>query len=210
MLFRSLGVIGNTVVAIGCRKVIGWKVPGGDCVRNGLVGLEDRSWTINLCGSQDYPEWIRASVSPDSRYIALIDGSYLHIHRTSTGEHLGKRSVWYCTPRFSPDGRNVQCTDGADNVRVWRVGGGREVLEHLGRPVDMEHLPGGNPWGSSRGYRVTNDWWILGPDGKRFLMLPPPWRSYAVCRLWKGQFLALLHRGPSEPVILELDVNHDP
>ena len=38
---HGLGVIGNIVVAIGRRKVIGWKVPAGDCVCNGLVGLED-------------------------------------------------------------------------------------------------------------------------------------------------------------------------
>ena len=40
-------------------------------------------------------------------------------------------------------------------------------------------------------------------------MLPPPWQSYAMDRIWKGQFLALLHGGLSEPVILELDVNRD-
>ena len=41
------------------------------------------------------------------------------------------------------------------------------------------------------------------------LQLPPPWQSCAVLRVWKGQFLALLHGRLSEPVILELDVNRN-
>ena len=208
MKVYGLGVTGNTGVVIGSPKVIGWSLPAGDCVPNALLGLKDRSWTVNLCGSQHY-DVAHASISPDSRYIALAEGGYLHIHRTSTGEHLGKRNTGLYKLRFSLDGRNVWCTDNPIIVMVWRVGGGRKVLERLDLPVNMEHPSRGNPWGSSRGYRVTKDWWILGPDGKRLLMLPPPWQSYAMNRIWKGQFLALLHGGLSEPVILGLDVNRN-
>ena len=141
---------------------------------------------------------------PDAGHIAL------HIYNASTGEHLGGEAVVTVTLRFSPDGRDVWCANGIGQVEVWRVGDGQEVLKRLMDEVDMEHPPEGNPWGSSCGYRLTKDWWILGPDGKRLLMLPPPWQSYAADRVWKGQFLALLHRGLSEPVILELEVNHDP
>jgi ABC-type nitrate/sulfonate/bicarbonate transport system permease component len=75
-------------------------------------------------------------------------------------------------------------------VEVRRVSGGQRVLELVG----TEHLPQGSPWVSSHGYQVTDDWWILGPDGKRLLMLPPLWQSWsAVQRVWKGRFLALLH-----------------
>lgn len=73
--------------------------------------------------------------------------------------------------------------------------------------VDLVHiadLPEGYPWGSPRGYRVTDDWRILDPDEKRLLLLPPPWQCEPVRRVWKGQFLALLHREIQEPVILEL------
>ena len=208
----GLGVIGNTVVTMGRRTVIGWNVPAGDCVPNGLVGLEDRSWTINLCGSQDYDErWIRASISPDSRYIALIEDETLHIHRTSTGEHLGKRHILRPSiPRFSLDGRHIWCGSADHITGVWRVGGGREVLECLWYRGDARHPPiEGNPWESSRGYQVTNDWWILHPDGMRLLMIPPPWQPYLKSRLWEGQFLALLDGKLSEPVILDLDVNRD-
>ena len=51
-----------------------------------------------------------------------------------------------------------------------------------------------------------NDQWILSPDGKLLLMLPPPWQSSALQRVWKGQFLVLLHGRLSEPVILKLEV----
>ena len=203
----GLGVIGNTAVVIGGQKVVAWNLPARDRVPNALVGLEDRSWTISLCGSQNYRMPFRASISPDSRYIALIEKRKLHIHRTSTGEHLGERSAWTWTPRFSPDGRNIWGTEDGRILEVWRVGGGQEVLARLN--CKPRNPPRGNPWGSSRGYRVTNDWWILDPGGKRLLMLPPPWRSYAKDRTWKGEFLALLHGGLSEPVILDLDVNCD-
>jgi len=88
---------------------------------------------------------------------------------------------------------------------VWRVGGEQRVLERLEQTVDIEDPPEGYPWGSSRGYRVTNDWWILGPGRRRLLMLPPTWQSTVVQRVWRGRFVALIHRGLPEPVILELD-----
>jgi len=89
---------------------------------------------------------------------------------------------------------------------VFNVGGGGQILQNLKRKVDIGHPPEGYPWASSHGYQVMNDWWILGPDGQRLLMLPPAWQSLvAVRRVWKGQFLALLHCGLPEPVILELN-----
>jgi hypothetical protein len=36
-------------------------------------------------------------------------------------------------------------------------------------------------------------------------MLPPPWQSCLVQRVWKGWFLALLHEGLSEAVVLEME-----
>ena len=68
------------------------------------------------------------------------------------------------------------------------------------------HWSLGSPWGSSRGYVVTDDGWILGPDGKRLLMLPLPWQSHAVRRVWNGNFVALLHGTLPEPIILELEL----
>ena len=113
--------------------------------------------------------------------------------------------------RFSPDGCDLWCVERSGEASVWRDSDGQGQLKHSELTVSVEHPPEGYPWGSIHGYRVTSDWWILGPDGKRLLLLPPPWQPYAVHRVWGGQFLALLHgaTGLSEPVILGLDVNRD-
>ena len=71
--------------------------------------------------------------------------------------------------------------------------------------VDVEAV-GGYPWKSSRGYQITNDWWILDPEGKRLLMLPAAWQFHGEEQcVWKEQFLALLSGQLPEPVILELN-----
>ena len=70
--------------------------------------------------------------------------------------------------------------------------------------TDIKDSPDGCPWGSTCGYQITNDWWILGSDGKWLLMLPLPWRSDPAHQVWKGKFFVLLHHGIPEPVILEL------
>ena len=203
----GLGVIGNAVIVIGYPKVIAWDLPAGDCVLGAWVGLEDSSWTINLGGPR-HCYATGASISPDSRHIALSDAGFLYIYSTSTGELLWEESPWGEVPRFSPDGCNIWCADYSGEAGVWRVRGRREGLEPLKPILDIAHPPEGYPWGSSRGYRVTDDWWVLGPDGKRLLMLPPTWQSHPVQRMWKGKFLALLHRGLVEPIILELEVDH--
>ena len=212
----GLGVIKNTVAIIGDEKAIAWDLPAGDCVSNARVGLECSSWTINLRVRDSLPNPVTgALISPDSRHIAFVmyelHGNFchtvLHIYNATTGEHLWRRHVWGNTIRFSLDGRDVWCADGIGRMWVWRVGDEQGALKRLMDEVDMEHPPEGNPWGSFCGYRVTNDWWILGPDGKRLLMLPPPWQSYIVRRVWKGRFLALFHGELAEPIILELEVN---
>lgn len=52
---------------------------------------------------------------------------------------------------------------------------------------------------------VMKDGWILGPDGKWLLILPPRWRSDAVKSVWRGRYLAFLPDTPPKPVILELE-----
>ena len=202
----GLGMIGNSVVVIGDQEVVAWNLPGGDFVASACVSPEDSSWTINLGDSQhNYTKG--ASISPDSRHVAFLDLFFLHIHSASTGELLWKEVVGGDVPWFSIDGCHICCVENDGEAIVWRVSEGRRADGTL---IDMEHPPEGYPWVSSRGYCVTDDWWILGPGGKRLLLLPPPWQSFPVRRIWKGQFLALLHRGLPEVVILDFEVNHDP
>ena len=169
----GLGVIGSTVVVIGDRKVIAWNLPAGDCVPDACMGLEVSSWTKSF--SDPLPQYTTStSVSPDFRYVALIATTHLYIYDASTGECLGVESTGGYTPRFSPHGRDLWCAYCSGGSVAWRVGGGEKVLEPLENTIDIEHPPEGYHWISPRGYRVTNDWWILGPDGKRLLLLPPP------------------------------------
>ena len=116
---------------------------------------------------------------------------------------LGRGMIMGNTSWFAPDGCSVWCAWDGGATEVWRVGG-QDGVKFSGRIAGLECLPAGYPWESSCGYEVTDDWWILDPDGKRLLMLPPPWQSNVVPRVWKGQFLAFLHRGLPGPVILEL------
>ena len=204
MEIYGLRVIGNSVVVIGDRKVVTWNLPAGGCVPNARVGLEDSSQVINLGGSRD-GDLTSGTISTDFRYVGLAQGLNLHVYRASTGEYLGEDLMGAGTPWFAPEGCDLWRVGNGGGAVVLRVVDGEDLLEYTERTVNIEHPPEGYPWGSSRGYRVTKDWWILGPDGKRLLMLPPPWQSYAVLRVWKGKFLALLHCGLSEPVILEVE-----
>jgi hypothetical protein len=216
----GLGVIGNTVVVTSDGKAIAWNIPAEGCVPDDWMDLENSSWMINLKDLQaildnsKYNEVFSASISPKSHYIALsmwisqdsdTPSKYLCIYSTSTGERLGYEPTKKRIALFTPDGCNIWCTTNGYEAEVWSVGSGQNVLEHLGHSVDVGDPPEGYPWASSQGYEVTDDSWILGPYGKRLLMLPPPWQSHMVHRIWKGQFLALLHGGLFEPVILELE-----
>ena len=74
----------------------------------------------------------------------------------------------------------------------------------------LEHLdPAGGPsgrlsWQSPNGNQVTDDGWILSAGKKWLLWLPPHWQSDKKNMVWSGQFLALLHHGGSEVIIMEL------
>jgi hypothetical protein len=205
----GLRVIGNTGVVICDGVVAAWNLPAGGYVPNARLAFKDRSWRIHLGHAPPCTYLVSASISPDSHYIALRSGSEqsseLEIWSGSTGELLGHKTTEGDVPWFTQEGYNVWSVTPSGKAEVWKVGSGEEVLEHQGNIVDVEHPPEGYPWTSSQGYRVTDDWWILGPDGKRLLILPPPWQSHVVRQVWKGQFLALLHIGLSEPVILEFE-----
>ena len=158
----------------------------------------------------------------------------LRIYSISTGELFQNVDpghwITSTTPWLTPDGSYVLCVATDGKATGWEVGESEvsedcesevsevcesevsedckaEVSEDCESEVseDCENPLVGYPWESSRGYRVTNDWWILDWDRKRLLMLPPPWQSYPVRRVWKGKFLALLHGELSEPVILEME-----
>ena len=204
----GLGVIGSGVFVI-CEeghstKVVTWNLPTGDCVQISRVSCKHSLEIAELAG---FGRTISASISPDSHSIGLINSlktQSLTTWNSLTGECCHYPCAGDHTVLFSPDGCNIWSAQGSGEATVWRVGESQEPVKQAVK-VDIEDQLEGNPWTSPYGYQVTDDWWILGTDGKRLMMLPAHWRSDPMNRRWKGQFLALLHRGLSQPVILSLD-----
>jgi len=212
----SMGVYGlrvteDSAVVVCDGKVITWDLPAGGLVPNFTVNLDDSTRAINF-SSPEESKVFTASISSDLHHIALmtrfmgyLHTRCLHIYSASTGKHLRYHFASGNESWFTPDGRTVWCVCGDDEkAEAWAVTESGSTKPLRASRVDIEHSPEGCPWGSCHGYRVTDGWWVLGPDGKRLLMLPPPWRSQRQRRVWNGQFLALLHGALSEPVILEL------
>ena len=203
----GLRSIGNVVVVVGDEKVITWGLPGADSLSHGRMSVEQSIQTTrfrNVEGSRAFA----ASISLDFRYIAVMAsgpvGRFLEVYCTSTGQTLraGARgsALW-----FAPGGRDIWCATlhPQDSGLVYTIA--QDTLDLTAVEPDIEHGPLACPWRSSRGYKVTNGGWILSPEEKRLLMLPPLLRSFKRCRVWNGKFLALLHGELAEPVIFELE-----
>ena len=207
----GLRVTGNSVFVLGVNwtcMVGAWYLPVGDGTPGARAGLEDCSWTVALSNLQPREHIYSGSISPDSCHIALItqikDDHWLQVYDTSTGGNLANTKTEGSTVRFSLDGSSIWCATSWLKVEEWKVGEWERWSKNVG--VDTASSKGpqeGCPWGSSHGYQVGDGWWILGPDGKRLLMLPPPWRDRPWGWVWKGQFLVLPYY-LLEPVILEL------
>ena len=206
----GLRVIGNVVFVI-CMEgyiinVVTWDLPTRDCVQNSRASYKDNSGVVELpC---DYVTVISASISPDSHLVgfivSLLTEAHLCISDPSTDKYYRYGPAGGNTVQFSPDGCNVWCVEASGEATVRRVGDKSQKSAKQVVRVGIDDPPEGYLWVSPHGHQVTSDWWVLGPDGKRLLMLPTHWWSDPVDRRWKGQFLALLHGGPPEAVILDL------
>ena len=204
---HGLRPIGNSIVIISDEGAITWNLSGGDLLPDSKMDIGDSTRTINLINMGiNHP--YAATISLDSQYIALLtydkEGRVLHVYCTSTGRTMYGRvkAFWLW---FTPDGHEIWCVSGAgDGAEVFTIT--QDTLNHTRTIADIADGSLGCPWGSSHGYKVTTDGWVLRGDGKRLLMLPPLWRSAKkVERVWHEKFLALLHGDLPDPVILELE-----
>ena len=199
---------GNTIVVIGEGEAITWTLPEGNFLPGARMDIEDSTRTINF-GNLVNSTIFAASISLDFRYIALArhepmphPGYILDVYCTSTGQNLRiplvPRELW-----FPPGGHDIWCAHG-DKANVYTIAS--DTLDYTDTVFDIEDGSWGCPWGSSRGYRVTDDGWVLGAGGNRLLMLPPSWQStFITNRVWNEKFLAVLDWRLPELVILELE-----
>jgi len=194
----------NTITVAGDQEVVTWDLPTGDLIPDAKATREDSTRTIHLDPASISGEIFWAWIFPSSSHVAIItfkppSVNRLYICDASTGEQIFEGEPAGSKYFFAPDGRNLLIYDGGKGLSI-SSGGRVEQWDE----VDVEAV-GGYPWKSSRGYQITNDWWILDPEGKRLLMLPAAWQFHREeRRVWKEQFLALLYYKLPQPVILEL------
>ena len=211
-MIRGLGVArGTTVVDNG--KVVTWNLPTGVHILHARITPRSSVQATGLDDPIPLMPWLRTPLSASAPYnltYDTIDSAFLHldIYDTPTGTHLANTNTtpWGDWVWFTPDGQEVWLLDSTGSGgRGWAiVRDGKSNVLNL-EALDSTGSPsGGFPWQSSRGCQVTDDGWILNSTGKRLLWLPPHWRSAEVHRAWCGRFLALLHPGLPEVVVLEV------
>ena len=201
---KSLGTTESNIVVIGRGKLITWKIPGtcsAICVRANSVQnvMLDPS-----PGLIPFP-----TLSPDLTRVALCatepgtSTRYLNIHDVSTGRRLAHAETSILDPHFTSDGREVW-----DRHNSYK-GGGKIVDDSETSVVKLVPLqkvarPPGVLWESSRGYKVTDDGWVLSPTQKRVLSLPHHWRVRKSQMKWSrsGRVLGLQDPDLPEVVIL--------
>ena len=209
----GLKVTGGTITAISMGKVFTWNLPMGDCNINARANISDSIQTTTFdCHKSNHPH--RAFMSPNLNLIITSWHHHLNIFNVSTGKYITDADLHGSAPWFTLDGCEVWCrlfsTIGGSRTSGWAIteiddgGSSHTALGPLGSAAQPL---GGFPWESPYGYKITDDGWVLNPNGKQLMWLPHNWRLAgwdADYRKWAGQFLGLSQRGLQEPVILEL------
>jgi len=211
MEILGLRVTENTIIVVGEGRVVTWNLPAGSHTFSARMNIVESVQATKFnysesdgCSRSASPY---TSISPDCNHVIITRGRSLDglaLYDVSSGERLTGAATLGSMPWFSPDGREVWCMD--NHAEGWTIvkdsESGVTKLEPLGPTT---YPSGGIPWRSSLGYKVTDDWWVVSPSGKRLLWLPHDWRSDEKYRRWSGRFLGLLHDELPEAVILELD-----
>ena len=214
MEIYGLWVTGNTITVFDGRRIVAWKLPGGDHVLDAKATIDDNVRTITL--NPPIPDSIYRKTTAISRHLNCVvtfsrgdynEPYYLDIHDMSTGNHLvgviarDVDMLW-----ITPDGCGVRFLSEEGHVGGWEIvrgeGSGVIGLEPL---PDNTCSPGGNPLESPHGHRVTDDGWISNSRKERLMWLPHRWRGHKQRRKWDGRFLGLLHFQLPEPIIIEFD-----
>ena len=202
---ECLGMNGSTIVVACKKKIVVWDLVAG----NARVGIKD-SARITMFGSppsRPKRQIFSMLLSPNHTHVAMVGveektvSPCLDLYDAfGTGRWLAATETRGVDVYFAPDGCGIWC--GGQGWGIIEDGkSGDTELQPLG--ANNSCPPGTFPWQSSRGYRVTDDGWILSPTQLRLLWLPHRWREDEENRIWGGRFLGLLHRELPEVVILE-------
>ena len=208
---ECLGVTGGTIIVVGDNSIVTWNLPSGDRTFNASVNDIARVTIHGRLRQQYYPDEADCmSISPDPSRIVLATCFSsvwgLEVYDVSTGWCL----TWIKThaplsSRFTQDGREVWVWD---NDEPWKREHYEITEDSESGTIEIKHQrtpprPRGFYQESSRGYTVTDDWWVLSPSQKRLLWLPHRWRMGEKDRAWGGRFLGLLSCKLSEVAIVE-------
>ena len=208
MKICSLGVTGNTVIAVGDRKVVTWDLPAGDRVLDARANIHDSIRTIVVNHPLPPLGYLHsASISPDFNHLVISRGvdKGLDIYDMSTGKYVvGSATDFVSKPWFTRDGRELRYPGLFYHGEKIIRGGGSDIIGL--EPVQYGSAPsGGYLWESSHGHNVADDGWILDSRNKRVMWLPNRWRVSKENRVWDGRFLALFDPRLPEPVVIEMD-----
>lgn len=198
----------DRIIVIGDGKIITWKLPTENYTPILSMGIIDSIQTTPFKYSAPIRE-LYASISSDLDYVAFgnnISWKDLCIYSVHTGEKLTVAESNGWMTGFTPD--EVWCASDNGKVDQWivveRDGSKTFKLKQIGK---MKEPSSGVPWHSSQGYRVTDNGWILSPEGKQLLWIPYHWLpdpDKKIQKLWCESFLAIWNRNLQEPVILNL------
>jgi WD40 repeat protein len=197
----GLGLQTASVAVVGRRRILIWDMQdhASACLK---TNFRAPAKTLGHAGHRLY-----ASVSPYHRHIVVKGVGCLEedlcIYDMGNGKLLASVRAEGHMVGFSRRGveGGVWCATADGDVGEW-VFSGSALIPVRRNPAEQQ----GFPWQSSRGYQVTDDGWIINSRGKRLLWLPHRWQSGWMARRWDEHFLALLHGGLPEPVILDLKV----
>ena len=216
-----LGMTKDAVVAVGEEKIATWNLPGGDsafhtsinssvqfAVLGDLPPSRVPTPTLMFTSPDRSPSPPRVlitpthmSISPDLSHIVIGRGgpmsrdfSSLGVYNVPTGRCLaGVETTEEMTVLFTQDGHEVWAgSDGSfgehskivEESKSGTIELNTQTTEGPSRVIFRE---------SPHGHEVTEDGWILSPTRKRLLWLPHRWRSHSRNRVWRRQFLGLLH-----------------
>ena len=206
MEVKHLGLTERTIVIAGDNKAATYNLPARNPAYNTRVAISGGVHVINLENVNRL-----LSISPNLNYIACqakgSNSCMLEIYELSTGRHTANATLpaeihkaW-----FTPDGHTLWVRHYDD-----RLSGRKIILASESGVTKLEPLeshvcpPRGPSWElSTCGYQIVDDAWVLGPNDKRLLWLPPHWRTDEECRIWNGNFLGLRHEKLQVPIIVE-------